>query len=117
MIGTSVSLRERPALNSGRISNAGIVPSSSQKNTTRFLSAPPFSSATANSSRESVWIISPAMKFLVLSSSGSMRKMADLFAANDSALMALSKHSTCSSSLSRKALRRESTVDRTESIA
>ena len=65
MIGTMVSPRERPALNSGRMSKAGMVPSSSQKNTTRPGSRPPFSSATANSSRASVWIIKPAMKFLV----------------------------------------------------
>ena len=54
MIGTRVSFRERPAENRGRMSKAGMVPSSSQKRTTRFFSFPPFSSATANSSRESV---------------------------------------------------------------
>ena len=53
----------------------------------------------------------PAIKFLLGSSSGSMRKMADFFEAKSSALMALSKQRTCSSSVSRKALRRDRTVD------
>ena len=43
--------------------------------------------------------------------------MADFFAAKCSALMALSKHSTCSSSESRKALSRDKTVDITEAMA
>ena len=43
--------------------------------------------------------------------------MADFWEANSSASMALSKHSTCSSSESRKALSRESTVDMTEAMA
>ena len=42
-----------------------MVPSSSQKRITRFFSLPPFSSATANSSRERFWIIKPAIKFFV----------------------------------------------------
>ena len=58
----------------------------------------------------------PAIKFLLGSSSGSMRKMADFFEAKSSALMALSKQRTCSSSVSRKALRRDRTVDMTEFI-
>ena len=116
-MGTRVRRRERPAENRGRISKAGMVPSSSQKNTTRLSSFPSCSSATENSSRLRVWIISPAMKFLVVSSSGRMRKMADLFAAKLSASMALSKHSTCSSSESRKVFSRERTVDMTEAMA
>ena len=117
MIGTSVRRRERPAENSGRTSKGGMVPNSSQNSTTRFCSFPPFSSATANSSRLKFWIIKPAMKFLVVSSSGRMRKMADFSEPNFSALMALSKQSTCSNSESRNALRRESTVDMTEAMA
>ena len=94
-----------------------MVPNSSQKSTTRFFSLPPFSSATANSSRLRFWIMRPAMKFLVVSSSGRIRKMADFSEANFSASMALSKHRICSSSLSRKAFKRDSTVDMTEAIA
>ena len=90
MMGTNVSPRERPALNRGRMSKGGMVPSSSQNSTTRFLSLPSCSSATENSSRERFWIISPAMKFLAGSSSGRMRKMAHFSEANISALMGLS---------------------------
>ena len=43
--------------------------------------------------------------------------MADFSEANFSASMALSKHSTCSSSESRKALSRDSTVDMTDAMA
>ena len=117
IMGTSVRRRERPALNRGSISKGGIVPSSSQKRMTRFFSLPPFSSATAKSSRERFWIINPAMKFFVVSSSGRMRKMADFSAANISASMALSKHRICSSSESRKEFSRDNTVDMTEAIA
>ena len=92
------------------------MPSSSQKNTTRLGSFPSCSSATENNSRLRVWIISPAMKFFVASSSGKIRNIADLFEAKLSASMALSKHSTCSSSESRKVLSRERTVDMTEAI-
>ena len=99
------------------MSKAGMVPSSSQNSTTRLGSLPPFSSATENNSRLRVWIIRPAMKFLLGSSSGSTRKMADFREANSSASMALSKHSTCSSSESRKAFSLDSTVDMTEAIA
>lgn len=105
MIGTSVNRRERPAEKRGSISNGGMVPNSSQKSTTRFFSLPPFSSATANSSRLRFWIMRPAMKFLVVSSSGRIRKMADFSEANFSASMALSKHRICSSSLSREEAR------------
>ena len=116
MMGTRVRRRERPAENRGRISKAGMVPSSSQKNTTRLSSFPSCSSATENSSRLRVWIISPAMKFFVASSSGKIRNIADLFEAKLSASMALSKQSTCSSSESRKVFSRESTVDMTEAM-
>ena len=117
MIGTSVSFLDRPAENRGSISKGGMVPSSSQYSTTRFFSLPPLSSATENSSRESVWIIKPAIKFLLGSSSGRIRKMADFSDAKVSASIELSKQRTCSSSESRNALRRDSTVDMTEAIA
>ena len=89
-MGTSVSLRERPALNRGRISKGGMVPSSSQNSTTRFLSLPSCSSATENNSRDRFWIMSAAMKFFAGSSSGKIRKMAHFSEANISALMGLS---------------------------
>ena len=57
------------------------------------------------------------MKFLLGSSSGRMRKMADFRVAIDAESMALSKHRTYSSSESRNAFRRDSTVDMTEAIA
>ena len=117
MMGTSVSFRDRPAENSGRISKGGMVPSSSQKNTTRLGNLPSFSSATANSSRDSCWIINPAMKFLLGSSSGRIRKIADFLLAKLSAVMLLSKHNTCSNSLSRKLFNRDKTVDKTDAIA
>ena len=117
MIGTNVSRRDRPAENSGRMSKGGMVPSSSQNSTTRFFSLPPFSSATANNSLDTFWIMSPAIKFLLGSSSGRIRKMADFLLANVSASMLLSKHNTCSNSLSRNAFKRDSTVDRTDAIA
>lgn len=41
-MGTRVNRRERPALNKGRISKAGMVPSSSQNSTTRFFNLPGF---------------------------------------------------------------------------
>ena len=94
-----------------------MVPNSSQNSTARFGSFPPFSSATENNSLDRFWISSPAMKFFVLSSSGRIRKMEDFFAAKVSASMALSKHSTCSNSESRKAFSLERTVDITEAIA
>ena len=99
------------------MSKAGMVPNSSQNSTTRFFSLPPFSSATANNSRLRVWIIRPAIKFWLGSSSGRMRKIADFLLAKDSALMALSKQRTCSNSESKKALSRERTVDMTDIIA
>ena len=43
--------------------------------------------------------------------------MADFSEANFSASMALSKHRICSNSESRKAFRRDSTVDMTEAMA
>ena len=57
------------------------------------------------------------MKFFVLSSSGSMRKIADFFEAKLSASMLLSKQMICSSSESRNAFSRDSTVDITDAIA
>ena len=57
------------------------------------------------------------MKFFVVSSSGKMRNMADFSEPNFSASMALPKQSTCSSSESRNALRRESTVNMAEAMA
>ena len=57
------------------------------------------------------------MKFLVVSSSGRIRKMALFSAANFSASIAESKQSTCSNSESRNAFRRDSTVDMTDAIA
>ena len=57
------------------------------------------------------------MKYLVVSSSGSTTKMADFSLQNFSASTAVSKQRICSISLSRKALSRERTVERTEAIA
>ena len=78
---------------------------------------PPFSSATANNSRDSCWIMSPAIRFLLGSSSGRIRKIADFFLAKLSAFMLGSKQRICSSSESRNEFNLDSTVDRTDAIA
>ena len=99
------------------MSKGGMLPSSSQKNTTRFFSFPSFLSARKNSSLARFWMMRPAMKFLVASSSGRIRNMAHFWEAKVSASMALSKQSTCSSSVSRKEFGLESIVDMTEAMA
>ena len=95
----------------------GQVPNSSAKKTTRFLSRPPFSSATVRISRYRFWRIRLTIKYLVWSSSGSTIKMADFSLQNFSASMAVSKQRICSISESRKAFRRDSTVEITEAMA
>ena len=97
-------------------SNGGMVPNSSQKNTTRFFSFPSFRSAMAKSSLDRFWIMSVAMKFFVRSSSGRIKKIAHLSEAKVSASMELSKQSICSISVSRNALSRDRIVDMTDAM-
>lgn len=111
MIGTICRRLEREAENIiSADSIFGSVPYSSQKNTQRFFSLPPFSSATARISRYSCWIIRLIMKKVAGFSSGIMINRADFSLQNFSASISVSKHSICSNSESRKAFSLESAV-------
>ena len=114
-MGTILTLLDRDAENIiSALSIFGIVPTSSQKKTTRLSSFPPFSSATTRISRQSCCKIREIIKYLVLSSSGMTRNTAVFFLQKSSASMAVSKQSICSSSESRKAFSLDNAVERTD---
>ena len=118
MIGTIWSLLDLEAENIiSAESIFGSVPNSSQKNTQRFLSLPPFSSATASISRYNCWMIREIMKKVFGFSSGIIMNSALFSLQNFSASSAVSKQRSCSSSESRNALSLDSAVLMTEDIA
>jgi hypothetical protein len=110
--------RDRAALNIiSADSILGIVPNSSSRNSTRFGSLPPNSSATDSISRYSCWTISDTRKKTPGFSSGSTRNTADLRLVNVSASILVSKHKIISSSESRNVLSLDMAVDNTLAIA
>ena len=78
MLGTIVNFRDRLAENRAMTSKGGMVPNSSQKNTTRFFSFPPFRSAMVKSSLDRFWIISLCVPQAVLTRQLDTRAVRDI---------------------------------------